>query len=94
MCTAEAETLREQARRDETTLRNITTIPGLNSNESDHAPDVQRTRSLRARCQEGDTDGTVSPRLFFRVRVYNVKSTLGTNILARRWPYTSRERKR
>src|SRR5664279_3601556 len=94
MSTAEAETLRTQARRDETTLRNITTTPGPNANRSGHAPQVQRTRSLRERCQEGDADNTVRPRLFFRVRVYNVRSNLGTKFLVRRWPYTSREQKR
>ena len=55
-------------------------------------PDVQRSHSLRESCQEGDADVPMYPRLLLRVRVYNVRSNLGTNLVVRRWPYTSRER--
>jgi hypothetical protein len=54
--------------------------------------DMQRSRSLRECCQEGNADIPVYPRLLVRVRVYNVRSNLGTKLLVRRWPYTSRER--
>src|SRR5262245_50576023 len=62
--TADAEVLRTQARSDEATLRNITTIPGLNSNESGLAPRFaallsSRQRCLGGRCQRHGVPATV-----------------------------------
>jgi hypothetical protein len=67
--TANAEALRKQTRRDETALRNITTIPGLNFGKSDPAPSTASSLGVRELGQKGGTDASKCPRLLVRVWV-------------------------